>query len=58
MKKHISHSLQLIKANMKYEKYEVMWTKVSDLVRSTTNNSADYDEKYIKITSFQTLIYR
>lgn len=43
---------------MKYEKYEVMWTKVSDLVRSTTNNSADYDEKYIKITSFQTLIYR
>ena len=26
-----------------------MWTKIRDLIRSITNNSNDYDEKYMKI---------
>ena len=29
-------------------KYEEIWSKIRDLIRSTTNNSSDYDEKYIK----------
>ena len=29
------------------EKYEELWTKINDLVRSKTDNSDDYDEKYI-----------
>ena len=27
------------------KKYKEMWSKVRDLIRSTTNNSEDYDEK-------------
>ena len=26
-----------------------MWSKIRDLIRSITNNSDDYDEKYMKI---------
>ena len=26
-----------------------MWSKTKDLIRSTSNDSDDYDEKYIKI---------
>ena len=31
------------------KKYKEMWSKVRDLIRSITNNSEDYDEKYMKI---------
>ena len=32
-----------------YNKYEEMWSKIRDLIRSITNNSDDdYDEKYKK----------
>ena len=33
------------------KKYKEMWSKVRDLIRSITNNSEDYDEKYMKIKS-------
>ena len=33
----------------KIKKYEDLWIKVRDLIRSITKNSDDYDEKYIKI---------
>ena len=33
----------------KLKKYEDLWIKVRDLIRSITKNSDDYDEKYIKI---------
>ena len=31
------------------KKYEEMWSKIRDLIRSVTNNRDDYNEKYIKI---------
>ena len=31
------------------QKYDELWTKVKDLIRSITNNSDDYDKKYMKI---------
>ena len=33
------------------KKYEEMWSKIRDLIRSVTNNSDDYGEKYMKIKS-------
>ena len=30
-------------------KYENRWTKIRDLLRSITNNSDNYDEKFMKI---------
>ena len=33
----------------KIKKYEELWIKIRDLIRSITKNSDDYDEKYIKI---------
>ena len=33
----------------KIEKYEELWIKIRDLIKSITKNSDDYDEKYIKI---------
>ena len=33
----------------KIKKYEELWIKVKDLIRSITKNSKDYDEKYMKI---------
>ena len=30
-------------------KYDELWSKIRDLIRLITNNSDDYDEKYIKI---------
>ena len=33
------------------KKCKEMWSKVRDLIRSITNNSEDYDEKYMKIKS-------
>ena len=31
------------------KKYEELWSKIRDLIRSITENSDDYDEKYMKI---------
>ena len=31
------------------KKYEEMWSKIKDLIRSITKNSDDCDEKYLKI---------
>ena len=33
----------------KIKKYEELWSKIRDLIRSMTKNSDDYDEKYMKI---------
>ena len=32
------------------KKYEELWNKIEDLIRSI-NNSDDYDEEYMKISS-------
>ena len=36
-------------SNDTLKKYEELWNKIRDLIRSVTNNSDDYDEKYMKI---------
>ena len=33
----------------KIKKYEELWSKIRDLIRSITKNSNDYDEKYMKM---------
>ena len=33
----------------KIKKYEELWSKIRDLIRSITKNSDDYDEEYMKI---------
>ena len=33
----------------KIKKYEELWSTIRDVIRSITKNSADYDEKYMKI---------
>ena len=33
----------------KIKKYEELWIKIRDLIRSITKNTYDYDEKYMKI---------
>ena len=33
----------------KEKKYEELWSKIRDLIRSITKNSDDYNEKYMKI---------
>ena len=33
----------------KIKKYEELWSKIRDFIRSITKNSDDYDEKYMKI---------
>ena len=35
--------------NEKIKKYEELWIKIRDLIRSITRNLDDYDEKYMKI---------
>ena len=37
------------KSKEKDKKYEEIWGKIRNLIRSITKNSYDYDEKYIKI---------
>ena len=32
----------------KKKKHEELWIKIRDLIRSVTNKSDDYDEKYMK----------
>ena len=31
------------------KKYEELWNKIGGLIRSITNNSANYDKRYMKI---------
>ena len=38
-----------MKAKKKYKKYEKLWNKIRDLIRSITKNLDAYDEKYMKI---------
>ena len=33
----------------KVKKYEKLWSKIKELIRSITKNSYDYDESYMKI---------
>ena len=33
----------------KIKKYEELWSKIRDLIKSVTKKSNDYDEKYLKI---------
>ena len=33
----------------KIKKYEELWSKIRDLIRSLTKNSDNYNEKYMKI---------
>ena len=40
-----------MKAKEKIKKYEEMWSKIRDLIRSITKNANDYDKKYMKIKS-------
>ena len=37
------------KSKEKIKTYEGLWSKISDLISSTTKNSGDYDKKYMKI---------
>ena len=30
-------------------RFEELWSKIRDLIRSVTNNSGNYDEKYTEI---------
>ena len=41
--------LTLVPTNESKKKYEELWNKIRDLIRSITKNLIDYDEKYIKI---------
>ena len=36
-------------SKVKVKKYEELWNKIRDLIRSVTKNSDDYYEKYMKI---------
>ena len=48
----ISKYLTLVPTNEskeKIKKYEELWIKIGDLVRSIIKNSGDYDEEYMKI---------
>ena len=38
-----------MRAKKKFKKYEELWSKIKDLIRSITKNSDEYDEKYMKI---------
>ena len=38
-----------VESKVKIKKYEELWSKVKDLLRSITNNSDGYYDKYIKM---------
>ena len=38
-----------MRAKKKFKKYEELWSKIRDLIKSITKNSDDYEEKYMKI---------
>ena len=44
----IRHQFLLMKAKT-LEKYEQLWRKIKDLIRSTSTKLENYDEKYMKI---------
>ena len=46
----VSRKFLLIKVKT-LKKYDKIWSKIRDLIRSITNNTDDYDEKYMKIKS-------
>ena len=37
-----------MKAKKKQKKYEQLWIKIRDVIRSITKNLDEYDEKYMK----------
>ena len=44
--------LMLVATNQsaeKIKKYEKLWSKIKDIIRSLTKNSDDYNEKYMKM---------
>ena len=44
--------LMLVATNQsteKIKKYEELWSKIKDIIRSLTKNADDYDEKYMKV---------
>ena len=41
------------KSKEKLKRYEELWSKIRDLIRSIAKNSDDYDEKYMKIKFFR-----
>ena len=44
--------LMLVATNQsteKIKKYEELWSKIKDIIRSLTKNSDDYNEKYMKV---------
>ena len=44
--------LMLVATNQsteKIKKYEELWIKIKDIIRSLTKNSDDYNEKYMKV---------
>ena len=45
----ISISRKANEGKEKIKKYEELWIKIRDLIRSITKNSENYDEKYMKI---------
>ena len=45
----------LIKSEKNIKKYEEIWGKIRNLIRSITKISDDYDEKYMKIKFKDTL---
>ena len=38
-----------IESKGKIKKYEEVWSNIRDLIKATTKNADDYDEKYMKI---------
>ena len=47
-----NNSLTLVhtnESNEKIKKYEELWIKIRDLIRSVTKKSDDYNQKYIKL---------
>ena len=36
-------------SNVTLKKYEELWKKIRDLIRSMTYNSGNYDEKYVQV---------
>ena len=39
------------------KKYEELWTKIKDIIRSIANNLDKFNEKYMKINLTQMMIY-
>ena len=48
MEINIERQFLLIKSKKKLKKYEELWSKIRDFIRSIIKNSDDYDKKYMK----------